>query len=216
MVDTKNSPNTLEQLWNSALDTLQTLRNVTHETLAWSSPGPQSISEAISSLSTRLEAISKHAEAEALLRVHEKATDPPSFGGLGLSEKSDIQQSDCEEVLFLLGAWLESLNSQERIERPPTPSDDRSSNTRPMTLAEKIFAQHTVGGCDERGLQAGDVIRTSVDWILASELSWAVSVLVISTPLFADNLISQWLELTKSSALLEYGAMIDSGLLVIM
>jgi homoaconitase/3-isopropylmalate dehydratase large subunit len=40
-----------------------------------------------------------------------------------------------------------------------------------MTLAEKIFAAHDVERTGET--KAGDVIRLDVDWVIASELSWA-------------------------------------------
>lgn len=42
-----------------------------------------------------------------------------------------------------------------------------------MTLSEKIFAAHDV---ERRGvLKPGDVIRVDVDFVMASEISWAVS-----------------------------------------
>jgi hypothetical protein len=44
-----------------------------------------------------------------------------------------------------------------------------------MNLAQKIFAHHTIGGCPIEGLAIGDVVRVGVDWIIASELSWSVS-----------------------------------------
>lgn len=44
-----------------------------------------------------------------------------------------------------------------------------------MTMSEKIFAVHDL---NHEGLVApGDIIRVSVDWILASEVSWAVDLL---------------------------------------
>jgi homoaconitase/3-isopropylmalate dehydratase large subunit len=40
-----------------------------------------------------------------------------------------------------------------------------------MTLAEKIFAAHDIS---RRGdVRPGDTIRLDVDWVVASELSWA-------------------------------------------
>jgi hypothetical protein len=52
--------------------------------------------------------------------------------------------------------------------------DIRSEKTKPMNLAQKIFAHHTIGGCPIEGLAIGDVVRVGVDWIIASELSWSV------------------------------------------
>ena len=42
-----------------------------------------------------------------------------------------------------------------------------------MTLTEKIFEMHNVEATGS--VQSGDVIRVSVDWIMASEASWSVS-----------------------------------------
>ena len=42
-----------------------------------------------------------------------------------------------------------------------------------MTLGEKIFAAHDV---ERRGvLKPGDMVRVDVDFVIASELSWMVS-----------------------------------------
>jgi hypothetical protein len=175
MAETSKVCDSFELLWKDTVDALQRLRGVAHESLAWTAPGPESLSETLLTLSTRLEALSKPVEADAIQQVLEKATDSPNYGGLGLADRSSIEKHNYEEILFILEARLESLNSGDRVQRPATPIESRASETRPMTLAEKIFAQHTVGGCGKRGLQAGDVIRANVDWILASELSWAVS-----------------------------------------
>jgi homoaconitase/3-isopropylmalate dehydratase large subunit len=41
-----------------------------------------------------------------------------------------------------------------------------------MTVTEKIFAMHAV---DSKGyVKTGETIRVSLDWIMASEASWAV------------------------------------------
>ncbi|PYH82676.1 aconitase iron-sulfur domain-containing protein [Aspergillus uvarum CBS 121591] len=41
-----------------------------------------------------------------------------------------------------------------------------------MTLAEKILAHHAFSLPSAEGLRGGDFIRVTVDWIIASELSW--------------------------------------------
>lgn len=42
-----------------------------------------------------------------------------------------------------------------------------------MTLAEKIFAFHDV---ESKGyVHPGETIRVSIDWVMASEASWSVS-----------------------------------------
>lgn len=41
-----------------------------------------------------------------------------------------------------------------------------------MTVTEKIFAMHAI---DSKGyVRTGETIRVSLDWIMASEASWAV------------------------------------------
>lgn len=42
---------------------------------------------------------------------------------------------------------------------------------RPLTLTEKIFSHHGIG-LENKFIKPGDVIRTKVDWTLASELAW--------------------------------------------
>lgn len=43
-----------------------------------------------------------------------------------------------------------------------------------MTLSEKIFMHHLLPGSMVIGLKAGNVVPVSVDWVLASEVSWKV------------------------------------------
>jgi hypothetical protein len=101
--------------------------------------------------------------------------DKKAFGGLGLGRSGPATPSDYEEVLFLIEAWLESLNSQEKATTQLSTVDVRSAETKPMNLAQKIFAHHTIGGCTIEGLAIGDLVRVGVDWVIASELSWSVS-----------------------------------------
>ncbi|KAI1148096.1 aconitase iron-sulfur domain-containing protein [Nemania diffusa] len=75
------------------------------------------------------------------------------------------------QILFLLSAYLEALKSAERSRDAPEPLRERPPGRRPMTMAEKIFAAHDAS---RKGwVKAGEVIQVDVDWILASELSWA-------------------------------------------
>ncbi|KAJ9609219.1 hypothetical protein H2200_006991 [Cladophialophora chaetospira] len=130
------------------------------------------ISSLLSQFSNSLRAADKTAEAETLEVVREKVVDKKAFGGLGLSETATADSSQQAETIFLVEAWLEAINSRENakdfLSHRPLPA----SGTRPMTLAEKIFAQHVVGEKPATGLAAGDVVRVGIDWILASELSW--------------------------------------------
>lgn len=112
-------------------------------------------------------------EAEALQDVYNHCTSPVDFGGLALSPDSQLSEKDQTEILFLVSAYLESLNSVDRHRRLLEPLQERPKGRRGMTLAEKIFAAHDVERKGE--VKPGDVIRVDVDWVIASELSWSVS-----------------------------------------
>ncbi|KIW24169.1 uncharacterized protein PV07_09899 [Cladophialophora immunda] len=111
-------------------------------------------------------------EAEALDQVREKALDRKAFGGLGLHDDDTATPAEQSETLFLVEAWLEAVNSRERAQNFLSYRSSPAEGTRPMTLAQKIFAQHVIGDKPGKGLAAGDVVRVGIDWILASELSW--------------------------------------------
>ncbi len=119
----------------------------------------------------------KTAEADALDRVREKVIDKKAFGGLGLSDNATANPTEQTEILFLVEAWLEAINSKERAQDFLSYRKSPTEGTKPMTLAQKIFAQHVVGEKPATGLSAGDVVRVGIDWILASELSWQVCML---------------------------------------
>lgn len=156
--------------WEGVFVALRERRGV--DTTEVESATYSNVPDGLLQLAEKLDSLPKTAEAEIVRHVHEKACESPNFGGLGLTSQQDLTEADYNEVLFLVEAWLESLNAQERISSGPSTSTTRGSEVKPMTLAQKIFAQHVVGGCESSGLQLGDVVRTNVDWILASELSW--------------------------------------------
>jgi hypothetical protein len=106
--------------------------------------------------------ISKDREAGAIDQVLEKAVDKKAFGGFGLSKSVPTTSSDYDDVVFLTEAWLEALNSQDKETSQFSTIDIRSGKTKPMNLAQKIFAHHTIGGCPIEGLVIGDVVRVGV------------------------------------------------------
>ena len=113
-------------------------------------------------------------EAEALSDVYGLSILSTEFGGLGYKPDSQLVQKEEAEVLFLVSAWLESLNSADRSKAPAKHLSSRPDGRRPMTLSEKIFAAHDI---DRKGaVKPGDVVRVNVDWIMASELSWRVRI----------------------------------------
>lgn len=111
-------------------------------------------------------------EATVLNDVLIICEQPPELGGLGLKSIKSLSEDEESELLFLVSAWLESLNSTDRIKTKPKPLQSRPEGRRGMTLSEKIFAIHDVA--QTGSVKAGDLIRVDVDWIIASEASWAV------------------------------------------
>ena len=127
--------------------------------------------EALLEIKASLEEIDRHREAEVLGDVYQHAINAADFGGLALSPNEAVSGSAEAEVLFLLSAYLEGLNSADRQAVPIKPLQERPHGRRGMTLAEKILAAHDV---ERRGeVKPGDVIRVDIDWIMASELSWS-------------------------------------------
>lgn len=134
----------------------------------------RSIPEVLTTVSNELRAALKPSEADAIDQVFEKATKSPNYGGVGLSSTSAPTPSQLSEVKFLVDAWLQSITSAEGSNSYLSTTPTRSANAKPMTLAQKIFTQHALASPQAQyGLAVGDVVRVGVDWILASELSWA-------------------------------------------
>lgn len=134
----------------------------------------QSFLNQIRSLAAALENFGHRKEADALVEVYDLGITSIDFGGLGLlASGQNISEQDHAELLFLLSAHLESINSVERAKAPVQPLTSRPPGRRGMTLSEKIFAAHDVNRTGE--VKPGDMIRVDVDWIMASELSWLVS-----------------------------------------
>ena len=105
--------------------------------------------------------------------VHSLAVLGTDFGGLGFKANQNLSPKEEAQVLFLISAWLESLNSADRYKRPLKLLTARPKGRRGMTLSEKIFAAHDI---ERRGeLKPGDMVRVAVDWVMASEISWSVS-----------------------------------------
>lgn len=127
----------------------------------------------------QLEAISQvlHAqgyprEATALKDVIILCEQPSELGGLGLDTNQPLKKNEEAEISFLVSAWLEALNSADRSKAKPEPLSFRPADRRGMTLSEKIFAMHDVA--QNGSVKVGDLIRVDVDWVIASEASWAV------------------------------------------
>ncbi|RAH70345.1 aconitase family protein [Aspergillus aculeatinus CBS 121060] len=127
-------------------------------------------------LAVELDARGRSADASTLRYVLDLCHTETERGGLGFpvfpGVDWSLNQTQRQGLRGLLEAWLESLNSAERARGLHSPLSVRASSTRPMTLAEKILAHHAFSLPSAEGLKGGDFIRVTVDWIIASELSW--------------------------------------------
>ncbi len=142
----------------------------------------ENLLEQLKSMTDILFTNNHYREGEALSHVSSLATISPDFGGLGYSSNIQLDEKQEAEVLFLVSAWLEALNSADRSKSLSKPLPSRPEGRRGMTLSEKIFAAHDI---EQSGfVTPGDVVRVSVDWIMASELSWGVSILIHTCVVF--------------------------------
>ncbi|KAJ9494116.1 hypothetical protein H2202_010423 [Exophiala xenobiotica] len=125
-------------------------------------------------LQTCSEDLRQHGETkvgDALEEVVQRCTTHPDFGGYGMIIDGQLQPQQQNDVVFLCSAFLEALKSAARAQSRPLPLKSRPAGRRGMTMSEKIFAMHDVS---RKGfVQPGDIIQVDVDWVLASELSWA-------------------------------------------
>ncbi|EHK17249.1 uncharacterized protein TRIVIDRAFT_41788 [Trichoderma virens Gv29-8] len=111
-------------------------------------------------------------ESQVFAQISEIGSTSPNYGGLGLSKDVQTTEDDVNEISFLISAWLEALNSDDRKKSAQNNTQKVLPKDRPpMNVTEKIFAMHAI---DSKGfVRTGDTIRVSLDWIMASEASWA-------------------------------------------
>ncbi|KAH8121897.1 hypothetical protein FP744_10002942 [Trichoderma asperellum] len=111
-------------------------------------------------------------ESQVFSQISEICSTSPNYGGLGLKQDEQATGDDIHEITFLISAWLEALNSDDRKKSVGQSVQQTAPKDRPpMTVTEKIFAMHAV---DSKGyVRTGETIRVSLDWIMASEASWA-------------------------------------------
>jgi hypothetical protein len=148
---------------------LEQVRGIKSEVIGSDTPTRHSISASssifvvLSTLSSVLPSASKRLEAESFEYVLSKCMDGKYPGGTGLNKDSISEESDRDNALYLIESWQEALNSQDRVNGGQLTLTTKSEKTKPMTLAEKIFAHHTLGGCSVEGIKPGDVVRVSID-----------------------------------------------------
>ncbi|CAI2167948.1 14972_t:CDS:2 [Funneliformis geosporum] len=118
-------------------------------------------------------------EAKAVEDAVRKVLDDEDFGGLGYrtkdlsGDKTTIEVGD--KVCEVLEGYLEGLNSVDRISKSiPTRGLllQKPPGRRGMTICEKTIAHAAIGLSQPGHVKPGDMICVSVDWTLASELTW--------------------------------------------
>ncbi|PYH96148.1 hypothetical protein BO71DRAFT_186014 [Aspergillus ellipticus CBS 707.79] len=129
---------------------------------------------AIQTLADVLSTVGKISASEALTHALHLCKEDVELSGLSLSPDRPLSDSDREQVCFLVDAWLRA-STYSQAQTILTPPETPETPHRPMTLSEKIFTHHLLSDNESVGVKAGDVIRVSVDWIIASELSWMVT-----------------------------------------
>ncbi|KAJ5782462.1 hypothetical protein N7457_004236 [Penicillium paradoxum] len=135
-----------------------------------------SIPSLLSAIALTLQSNQHVAEATALHDAVERITADKNFGGLALrdDEHDLLSEIDYESAAFIVEGMLMSVSAEESS-RCFLPLSGSVPATGPMTLAQKIFMQHLVGGNPAAvQLRAGTVVRVGLDWVLSSELSWQV------------------------------------------
>lgn len=132
----------------------------------------QDILQALEVTAKLLQTTNHRRESQALCDVLEICRRPAALGGLGILEEHPLTLVQQSEIFFMTSAWLEALNSADRALSPPPAISYRPGDRRKMTLSEKIFAMHDK---EQKGfVTPGELIRIYVDWVIASEASWAV------------------------------------------
>ncbi|KAI1104079.1 aconitase iron-sulfur domain-containing protein [Jackrogersella minutella] len=128
--------------------------------------------QVVEDLVERLRKAGYSRESEALRHVSKLCQQSPNYGGLGLVFHNQMTPDEVSELLFLSSAWLESLNSADRVKRnEPNFAATKPSGVPPMNITEKIFAMHDI---EQKGfVQAGQTVQIFVDWVMASEISWS-------------------------------------------
>ena len=142
--------------------------------------------EAVESLIHTLATQRRDREADAVRIARDQCLESKVHGGRGLDLEAtnvsrDKKKDTDDTLLFEVEVWLEALNSEDRARIPRPSITSRPACRRSMTLSEKILAHHAVTALPVEGLMVDDIIRICVDWIISSELAWAVS----NTPLRA-------------------------------
>lgn len=130
---------------------------------------------AIRAIVSALLAIGRTREAETLDHVLYLCSEDRELGGHTISCTQLLTDADREKIVFLIDSWLYATAHEAANQAINTNVGISLQMRRPMTLSEKVFAHHMLPGTLSTGVKAGDVIRVSVDWILASEVSWTVS-----------------------------------------
>ncbi|OLY85333.1 putative aconitate hydratase [Smittium mucronatum] len=115
------------------------------------------------------------AEANAVEQAVRKALDDDELNGYGI-RTADLKGTDStsvvgDAVIKALTPLLNGLNIQDS-QVPRNTISVRPSNRRGMTITEKIIYHNAIGLKSTDQVRPGEMVCVSVDWTLASELTW--------------------------------------------
>ncbi|RYO44978.1 putative aconitate hydratase [Alternaria tenuissima] len=138
-------------------------------------PGtPNGPVQLLESICTILEGQGRATHGNAIRHVLNIVVTEQELGGLGISGKSweEVDEHTLHEIKFLTDAWLTAAESRAAARHLPQPLKQQDTRRLPMNLAEKILAHHAFSVPRRERVVAGDLLRVSIDWVIASELSW--------------------------------------------
>uniref|UniRef100_C9K7B9 Aconitase AMT8 n=1 Tax=Alternaria alternata TaxID=5599 RepID=AMT8_ALTAL len=138
-------------------------------------PGtPNGPVQLLENICTILEGQGRATHGNVIRHVLNIVVTEQELGGLGISGKSweEVDEHTLHEIKFLTDAWLTAAESRAAARHLPQPLKQQDTRRLPMNLAEKILAHHAFSVPRRERVVAGDLLRVSIDWVIASELSW--------------------------------------------
>jgi len=114
------------ELYNTVASLLKSVRGINVEISDHVPPDSVSVSgspalfDSLRRISAALVSHGKASESDALETAIAKSIERTALGGLELDSHRELSEKDRKEILFLVDAWLEQLNSQQRTPANPT------------------------------------------------------------------------------------------------
>lgn len=114
-------------------------------------------------------------EANVIELAVRRVLDSDELNGWGIRTKDLGGSASTTEIgdaiVRAVTPYAEGLNVEDRAAPAPLLTK-RPEGRRGMTLCEKIIAHHAIGLTAPGDVRPGDMVCVSVDWTIASELTW--------------------------------------------